>query len=333
VPPPRWAQWLCIFSLASCDSGEAELSLGPALHLIEYKPRAGEGLDCDPAASDCGFAANEPLFFAFDRWLLPSTANPDSIRVGMASTPYGVYFKPVYDLVTRSIEFRPSGGWDEGYTYDLQLYEPHASAAEWGFRAYDGQRLDHAGIPPHNLFRVGPDVAQAGERSRAVNCREALAAFAQAGCTAANCHHSSPGSLGVGAAQPRADLALDTAAGLADAVGRVARATDRGAASGLALLSPKRFGIGLPIIEPGEPAYSLVMYRMLLSRDAYRRDDGSFGALPPSEAELERARSWLGVMGPMPPSDVGWPLGTSPVEIVRIIDAWVRGGASTEDCL
>ncbi|HEY5961471.1 MAG TPA: hypothetical protein VIV60_33160, partial [Polyangiaceae bacterium] len=187
-------RWLYSFGLilssglAGCDAGEAPLNPGPPLHLEAYRPRAGEGLDCDAEAEDCGFAANQPLVFSFDRWLLPSTATRQSIRVGMAGTNYGVTWEPEYDLVTRTLTYRPNAGWDEGYTYDLQLYD--AGSSDWGFQAYDGQHLDRSGIPAHILFRVGRWGGTAPTTPARASCREALAAFAQAGCASANCHRS-----------------------------------------------------------------------------------------------------------------------------------------------
>jgi hypothetical protein len=317
--------------LVGCDAGEAPLALGPRPRIQSYQPKSGEGLDCDPTQAGCGFPLNRPLAFAFDRWLLPSTATRQSIRVGLVATNYTVFFEPMYDLITRTVGYRPTGGWDEGFVFDLQLYDSTTPEAEWGFRSYDGLLLDPTGLPEHILFRVGaPRSDLPAPRTVHTACRDALQAFAGAGCSASNCHRSYPTVSPQ--KWPRAGLALDSGEGLTAAIGRVARATDRGAESGASATSSERFGVNLPLISAGEPSLSLAMYRMLLGRDAFHDQDGSYVVRPPAAEELERARSWFGVMGEMPPREVGWSSDASPIDIVNTIQNWIWDGATTTDC-
>jgi hypothetical protein len=319
--------------LVGCDAGDAPLSLGPRPRIVRYQPRSGEGLDCEPSESGCGFPANQPLVFELDRWLLPSTATRQSIRVSAVGTDGLVHWEPFYDLVTRTVTYRPGGGWADGYLYDLRLYDPTLGGVGWGFRSYDSLLLDPEGLPEHILFHVGPSTEQAAALTTHTACRDALQAFAAAGCTRSNCHATaSGGAAAIGGYQPSAGLALDSAKGLSAAIGRVARATDRGAQSGVSAKIPERFGVNMALLDAGEPSLSLVLYRMLLARDAYKNQDGEFALRPPPDEELERATSWFGVMGSMPPSEVGWPAETSPIDLVTAIQRWIRGGATTDDC-
>jgi hypothetical protein len=318
--------------LFACDAGDAPLSIGPRPRVVSYQPQPGQGLDCDPSANGCGFPVDQPLTFELDRWLLPSTATRQSIRVGPLGSDAGVHFEPSYDLVTRTVTYRPRGGWGDGYIYDLQLYDPTLGDDGWGFRSYDNQLLDPSGVPEHVLFYIGPPSGQQVGSAEHTTCREALRAFASAGCTRSNCHRAAAGATAGGGPLPCAGLALDSAEGLSSAVGRVARATDRGTMSGTPAKISERFGVNMPVISEGEPAMSLLMYRLVMNRDAYRRQDRSFAARPPSPIELERATSWFGVLGPMPPSDVGWPSDVAPVDLVITIQRWILGGATTGDC-
>lgn len=326
--------WVLV-ALNGCDAGEAPLAVGPRPRLLAYEPRAGEGMDCDLAASGCGFPVNRPLSFQLDRWLLPSTATRQAIQVELAGTDSTVHFNPSYDLIGRRISFFPQWNWDLGYVFDLSLYDPsQPEQSARGFRSYDGQLLDREGIPEHVLFRVGSPEERAAEPSVHTSCRQALAAFASAGCASSHCHAAAERCTAAEPCRgvPQAGLELDSAAGLRATIRRLANVTDRAAASGRSVVNSERFGWNMSLIEPGEPAYSFLVYRVLLGANAYRNRAGEFQVPPPPDEELERGRSWFGVVEEMPPREVGWPSGISPIEIVTTIHDWIREGAATTDC-
>jgi hypothetical protein len=215
----------------------------------------------------------------------------------------------------------------QGLVYVLEFADPEAQPNGLGFAAYDNQpiHLDSRANPI--LFRTGKAESTTGNETTPVrHCRDALEAFAKAGCTQAACHRrDNDGS-------PASRLWLDEKSGLKDALGRVAIATDRGGDSGNVSVMPDRFGVNLPIIDAGEPAFSFLLYRLLLGRDAYRNDSGQFEVEPPPPGELSFATTWFGAMGPMPPESIGFPADASPVELARVIESWVRDGADTEQC-
>jgi hypothetical protein len=294
--------------------------------LLSVQPKDGEGLDCDWSSPDCGIAANRPLVFRFDRWLLPSTATRQSISLAIDQSSYGVFTEPTYDLLRRQITYYAGSGLVPGQVYVLKLADAEQDPSGFGFAAYDGRSPEPKELFPR-VFRAGhpsPDFQRVTRA--AVNCHQALAAFRDAGCASKKCHQ--------GGADPRpaAGLSLGDRSGVSQAVGRIARTTDRAPQSGRVSVQPQRFGLNMALITPKESAYSLLMYRMLVGKDAYRDVQGRLTETPPSDKEFIFAQTWFGVSGPMPPEDVGFPSGISPIEQVSKIDSWIRDGADLEHC-
>jgi hypothetical protein len=217
--------------------------------------------------------------------------------------------------------------------YLLELNDAESEFG-WGFAAYDGRALDPADRAEVIVFRSGaPEPRWEPQAQARITCADALRVFRAAGCTAANCHGNGDGNgNGNGVSRLSADLRLDDERGLREAIGRVARASDRGVEDGRVSIQPERFGFNMPLVHPHDPGRSYLLYRMLLGRDAYRDAAGQFQVEPPSAAELERATTWFGAMGPMPPSAVGYPPAASPVDSVRLIETWIRDGADVSNC-
>lgn len=315
--------WLVLPLLMGCDVAAPEWNLGPWLQVTAVSPRSGEGLDCDiESESDCGAATNLPIVLSFNRWLLPSSATRQSLTLSTASAPLWYFNSPKYDLLRRSIQYTTRGGFSSGLTYTVTVTAASADESGFGFRAYDGAVLDTNTVPHPFVFRTRGPVSLPEARA-AVSCRMVRSAFAGAGCAKAGCHAGNAPAVG---------LALDTAKGIGWMVGRVARSADRGTSSGQVTVASDRFGVGMAIVQSASPQDSLLSYRVLLDRDAYRDATGEIVVEPPPDDELERVRTWFGVMGPMPPSRVGWAAGVSPVDLVRTILDWIEDGASNDDC-
>jgi len=200
-------------------------------------------MDCDAYSPNCGVPANRPLTFQFDRWLLPSTAVRQSISVYAAHSTSTSFMLPRYELLTRTVTYWPSGALAPGLVYVLSIENSATHPNGWGFAAYDGRALARATIPDDIVFRTrNVDPVHALPSTPMRFCRDALAAFTEAGCTAANCHRTRD------AESSPAGLRLDRASGLKDALGRVARATDRAGTSGKMSVNSERFGMNLPVI-------------------------------------------------------------------------------------
>ena len=177
-------------------------------------------------------------------------------------------------------------------------------------------------IPLDFSFRTqdGPPPEAAADPIPA--CREVLDVFQRGGCSSAICHQSAttPGCP-VGYARtgsepcvgiPRMGLDLASAEGLLrTAVSKVAHQTDNEANAGVPTEMPPRFGLRMPIIDPGRPDNSYLVYKMVVSRSSYGPDPcggsvylvGLGGlCLAGSAAETDRLRDWFVRGEPMPPS-------------------------------
>ncbi len=300
-----------------CDLAAPERGIGPELRLHSVSPRADEGLDCDVSTdSECGASTNRPVRLGFDRFLLPASAARQALSLEVGDSGLWFFGAPEFDPVSRTVAITTQNGFLPGVVVTVRLTDPKTNPNGWGFRAFDGAPLNVASVPSPYLFRTrGP--AEPLPTRAPILLAGALQSFRDGGCT--SCH---------GGATPARGLGLDTREGLKAAIGRVALSADRGAETGTALVRSERFGFGMPLIDPRVPANSLLLYRLLLDLRAYLDHEGEPQVAPPSLDERERLRDWLGVLGPMPPSEVGWPPASSPFALVSTIRDWIRDGAA-----
>jgi hypothetical protein len=124
---------------------------------------------------------------------------------------------------------------------------------------------------------------------------------------------------------------------VASALGSVAHETDYESHSGVTLDNPSRFGVGMPILDPGRPDNSYLLYKVLIHPTAYGPDPCGPSrhlvalqdqCLTPSLEASERLRDWFVRGEPMPPNGQ---LGLS-LEDLRQLERWIAGGARIEDC-
>jgi hypothetical protein len=310
------------------------------------------GLDCTPDSTpDCGVPADAPIELRFDRHLLPSTAIRQSLLIHLGQPEFYVIPQPQYDLVERVVSYRlPRGGtWRRGVHYHVELRSPEEEGA-YGFRAFDGAPLTEAGPAPIEFsFRVqtgDPVVREAADPPP--SCQEALAVFARAGCQAAVCHQpATSDGCSAGYARtdtdedcvgvPRMGLDLSDALGISEtAINRVAHQTETGSTSGVPMESPARFGVAMPIIDPGRPDNSYLFYKMLRNQHVWenspcesRYEVALRGQCPgPDEAESAALREWF-VTGAAMPKDGA---GTVRRDDLDLLQAWIRAGAALDDC-
>jgi hypothetical protein len=295
------------------------------LRVVAVDPSAGRGLDCEGGA--CGFAPNAPIRLKFDRWLLPTTAVRQSASLTTEGTSLGVFLRPDYDVTARVLEFRPEGWLLSDTVYILQFDDADKDPNGFGFRAYDGDSL---GRSTRFAFRTGtePEPMPSAASAPGAGCDDVLSALGKAGCANAGCH---------GGPEPRMGLSLDTRTGLlGTAIDRIAHETQAGPELSQHAVSGGRFGVQMPIIDPGRPENSYLVYKLLVSRwlnqelDSLTDPSDPFSpdALP--TAEIEAARAWFIEFGAMPPDSVGYPDGVSPLELVKMIQQWIRAGAVCE---
>lgn len=336
--------------LTACQAGPTQFEPAPPpLRLVASEPSAGEGTECTTAAPpECGVPIGSSITLRFDRYLRASTAVRQSISVYSGTPGSGVgLLRPEYDAVERVLVYRLTQPLEPGTLYTVELLSADDPSG-FGFQAFDGAPLDDSGAPvKFNFFtRRNRESPSELPLEPIPSCDRILEIFANAGCAASGCH---------GGAIPSAGLLLDRAESLFQtAVDRAARQTELGAVVGVPLQDPVRFGLQMPIIDPGQPANSYLLYKLFrgefshwLGPDDPGRCTSRYSValgpdcVPPSESELTRLREWFVRGSAMPPpaagsSDVpgsaGAPNGAPPEGTLfrpelREIQRFIAGGA------
>jgi len=311
--------------------------------VIASQPAPDEGLDCDRSSPTCGVPVETVLRLRFNRHLLPATAVRQSVRVYAGSPENTLFLAPSYDVIERVLSFAlPSGQLLPGMVYTVELVKP-IRAGDFGFRAYDGAPIAAATQPLVWSFRTRSQggVGSPADLALPADCQAALSSLT-ASCGQANCHAVCPDDHCEH--QPRMGLVLDSPQGIDEtAIWQVAHQTLTGQDETTPLRNPRRFGAQMPIIEPGRPENSYLVYKLLVSPDNYRDASGFscesryFGRLPdrqclaPSEAERQRLRDWFVRLGPMPPDSAPFDA-VSPISALRGLADWIGDGATTSGC-
>ncbi len=329
--------------VAGCDQWEPEPEpfQGPPLGLVATYPSDGAGLECPlDAPPECGVPIDTAIELRFDRVLLPSTATRQSLLIytGNPNNQPGVggdVLQPTYDLVERVVRYRlPEGRPLAPRTlYTVELPVP-VEDNDFGFRAFDGAPLAATRRPLSFSFFTSAVEEGLAPEEPVPDCSDVLTFFSanpgQGACS--NCHNPD-----------RAPQGLDLSSGnalLSTAIGRVAHQTDLGTVTGEVLENPARMGIDMPIIDPGRPDNSYLLYKLIVRPENYRRsaeDPDLCGSayrvaedeacLPPSEPERARLREWFVRGEPMPLTGPEVALDRSRL---RAIQAFIRAGATCD---
>ncbi|MFO0677327.1 MAG: hypothetical protein U0169_12400 [Polyangiaceae bacterium] len=313
--------------------------------------------------SDRPLPADGTIELAFDRLLLPSSVTRQSVQLRDSS---GNPFNPVvsYDPVARIVALsnpNPAGGaWlNVGQSYSLTLPAPRdtedsdAGTGD-GVRAIDRAPLDA-------VYKIGFSVVAGTGTTRPESkfCRDVLPVF-QERCASSSCH-AAPKTVTVsprfpdGLSKPAAGLLLETSVGVvATAVGRTAQGANTGPSASTPRESGRVFGIDMPLVDPGNPGNSWLLYKLLLTprpatplpESVRPKCNGDTGTKPVSAAAPdtgdmgadERKRLGDVVSGqPMPyPSYASsgalvYDSALSNEELQRI-RLWIAQGARVEEC-
>jgi hypothetical protein len=299
---------------------------------------------------------NATLTFRFDRFLNPATATRQALRVhtGDPSTSPGIPFDTVYDPVERVVQYRIPAGYafEPNTLYQLELFAP-VEAGDFGIRAFDGAPLREDRVPLKGSFftGTGPIEHPVETPPTCAEIVDEIFKTSPADCGSSNCHASAMPEQGA----PHG-LWLDGRANFAvTAINRVARQTEVGDRSGgVPLEQPRRFGVQMPLVQPGNPGNSYLLYKLLRGPDAYRAcafDENQsrsafcelpadacesaypevafdrLSCIPPSNDELERLREWFVRGEAMPiPRPVQRRVG---LQQLRALSSFIAAGA---DC-
>lgn len=317
-------------------------------------PVAGDGTDCPPADPDCGVSREADLEIRFDRFVLPSTATRQSVRFFSESLDDSLLLLPEYDVLERVLVYK-TPLLEPGVRYTVELLRPDVDDPDFGFRAFDGAPLEEGDVPLKFQFKaeeVDPPAPPAPPAPP--TCADALDILggSNAGCAGAGCHNPNPtddcppGQATSGLFEcgpvPRMGLDLSTALGLSlTAISHVAHQAETGSKTGAPISNPARFGTSMPVIDPGRPENSYLLYKMLRKDESFFTSPSDhdtcqtvhavgFGAdsacTLPSVAERDRMREWF-VRGEAMPLLVNPSTTLYGRDSVRGLQEWIRAGA------
>jgi hypothetical protein len=290
--------------------------------------------------------ANGPIQIAFDRYLLPSTVVRQSVVLREGDRPLAPTI--TYDPITRVITLGnpdPNGqNWlvpDQFYTITFPI--PRGNEDN-GLRAIDRATLDPA-TPVLGFKAIAPPANEPVVRRTMRFCNEVLPIL-QDRCGSSSCH----GGVQGGSA-PAAGLVLDSWYGIQNtAIGRVSNASNTGGRASPAAPGPI-FGVDMPIIDPGNPGNSWLLYKIVMATPPAQPTDPPprvTCAPPPVPAprpfldppdlgvelkpadvgEQARLRDFvLGREMPYPPA-----FEALSVDWMRRLSAWIAQGAQVADC-
>ncbi len=302
---------------------------------------------------------NQPIQLAFDRLLLPDTVIRQSfILVDSFNQPLNPAV--TYDPVTRVVTLSNPDPNDTSGTnwlkvdqpYKIVFFIPQGADDQSGIRAIDRATLDPSQAGQLG-FQVAPPNPDLPAETQMSFCRDVLPIFSTR-CSASTCHgapaQGAPGALTTdGTTRPAAGLVLETSDGVRNtALRRVANGSNVGALAGEGRSPGRVFGVDMPIIAPGNPSNSWLLYKLMLAPapDAdggVLQCNGQAPAAPlgPTTAYLplgddERARLSDHVRGnqmPYPPrpgtGDKSENLTFDELERIR---AWIAQGANVDSC-
>jgi hypothetical protein len=218
-----------------------------------------------------------------------------------------------------------------GQPYKLVLPIP-TKEGDFGLRAIDDAGLEGKGAVVIGFFTSAP-AGRAPDPTIGF-CKDVLPVLTT---NCGECHSLAPKINSAAAA----GLVLDTEKGIAFAKNRVANATNTGPRSGAGRPAGSFFPVDMPLIDPGNPGNSFLLYKMLLtppSETGKPIDGGLDCGTAPSALGApdltnglsvgERGRLANYVLGLSMPA-LSTPLTEDQLERVQ---AWIAQGARVDDC-
>ncbi|HEY3499344.1 MAG TPA: Ig-like domain-containing protein [Polyangiaceae bacterium] len=340
-----------VLGVLGCDQGPRplEVAAGPALRLVSSYPENGAGLDCDLSEPECGVPLDASVELRFDRFLLPTSAIRQAVTIRSGNEivipRVGPEVEPQYDVFERVVRYSVPDGTPlkPNAVYSVALGIA-TSEDSFGFRAFDGAPL--AGDEPILItFRTGSHSSAPAPSPSPVDCEAVFCtAFGglepgcdfplTTGCAAGGCHGEPRETAAMGLVLAGAEPFERTA------VSRVAHGAETGPTTGAVAEAALRFGVAMPLIDPGRPDNSYLLYKLLLAPEAYEpNDDGEDPCTgtrrlapvdpdtcfaPPAD-ELRRLSEWF-VQGEPMPLDV--PSSFVRRREIRALQDFILAGAS-----
>jgi hypothetical protein len=287
--------------------------------------------------------------------------------------PGGLFLEPEYNPVTRSATFRlePAERLAPDTLYRITVFAP-PTADVAGFFAFDGAALERPYVFDFRTQPAGGAEQDEVAPTSAAYCA-AIACFAACAAGDTACREacrpsciedtcSGDGDLfneilatgdrlltscafGQCHAPSIADpafiaMGLDLSSGasvLATAIGKTSHLSQTGEASTQGDLGPVRFGRAMPIVEPGNPGNSFLLYKLLINPLNYPRPGGARDVAG-FQREIDRLRKSAIPGLPMPaqigsaPAEGIFPASFDPDGSInyrhaQLIHAWIAAGA------
>lgn len=306
--------------------------------------------------------ANTPLKLRFDRLLFPSTVTRQALCVqplqshvnGPNDCAAAAYLEPAYDPVLREATYRQSPNDPPllaGTLYTLTTYVA-LQPDDAGFRTFEGVGLDQisrweftvrtdGALAAYDTISTAEHYCASPRPTCLPDCQSSCAAQCPGDdacekacldpCVAA-CPRSVAGVLGKGGCSQQAchrgstapeGLDMSSPAALSLALGRSAHETQTGEHARTADQVPPRFARAMPIVDPGVPGNSYLVYKLLAT-------PGLPLVRPLDAGEITRVQRDLIVGMPMPPeSATGASLRAGEPEWLA---EWILQGAPVKTC-
>lgn len=277
-------------------------TLGPAITIV------GNSIDAHGGV----VPSDGVIQLAFDRYLLPSTVTRQSyVIVDNTNRPIdSLALKTVYDPVARTVTILGPNGPGEPWLTPDQVYklvlpiptDPKSDLG--GFRAIDRAPLG-ADQKRELVFRAGPPAHQKQIEPEVDFCADVFPLFFMK-CNSPACHGSSTSAA--------SGLFLGSADGVRQtARGRIAHGSNTAGRANTPETTPSLFGANMPIIAPGDPGSSWLVYKLELARER------SGDAGPKPELACTPPPGAPSIPAAAPPFAALAPVQTSPDDIERAI--------------
>lgn len=344
-----------LFVLTGCDQGKQHDQRLSGPHVTIVAANVGP---------DQKLPANGIIQVSFDRMLLPVTITRQSfVLLDSSNQPVPspiVTYDPVARVVSLSNPQPDKGSsWlTPDQPYKLELLIPPDNEDTSGLRAIDRATLDPA--KSHEIgFMVTAPAASTPADPAIAFCRDVFPIF-QNRCAASFCHGTPQAGAKSerfpdGSSRPAAGLVLDTSIGVRNtAIGPVSHGSNTGPKAGAGSPPGHVFGVDMPIVDPGDPGNSWLMYKLLLAPlptqdggvNIRTKCDNTPGDPPVASfgpgttyakmSDAERARLTDYILGnqmPYPPQpgkdDLSQNLSLDELQRVR---AWIAQGAAVDEC-
>jgi hypothetical protein len=339
-------------------AGAAGAGAGCDLGTPHDEPRFGSGtairlLDANIGPKKPPLAPGSRIELFFDRLLLQASITRQTFVLSDLSgnTP-GTPPTMQYDPVARVVALYPQTPLMQCQTYEITIVTPKVSTDTNGIRAIDGATLNPL-VYPVIEFPVACNTDAGADGGGAavpappiptVDFCSQVNPIIQSKCNGGTCH---------GGPLPAAGLRLDSSKAIAaTAIGRVAQGSNTGARS-VAQPASLLFAQDMPIVQPGTPGNSWLMYKLLMAYPPPCSSTAGAAVCDASAPEVmnnvhaepwedmsptERATLANMVQGrEMPfPSDPSAPMGQAleplTLDELELVSNWILEGAPVNAC-